>query len=211
MVSPRGGRADSSDAGLAGLAPFCRIYDSLKSFAFAVAQPASLRVSPAAPSPGPPPREGVSRPARRTRLLRSPLRPRRPPRAYPAPAPPLRPHPSAAAPGFAARRQQPRRRQLRHNPGGRVKLGPAALGPRRAAESRAPGTGEAARGAPSEPRAPGTSPASGQARALLPPWAPEEGRPSSPPHAAVSCANRCGFTSAFNFYIWSWGPSSNFH
>ncbi|CAD7689375.1 unnamed protein product [Nyctereutes procyonoides] len=206
-----GGRAHSSDAGLAGLAPFYGILFLIKKLC--VPRRPGLLFSPrlpAAPAPPRPRPRGCPRRARRSRLRRSllgsPLRAPPPPSACPAPAPPLRPHPSAAAPGSAAQKQQRWRRQLRAPPQSRRPgtLGPAALRPRGTAESRARGhRGGCAGGRRPNPATAGAGP---RVISIL-----EDGRAKYPPHSAFLCNNHLGFTSAFNFYSWSCLPSSNFH
>lgn len=121
-VGPRdflgwGGRADSSDAGLAGFASFYCILLLIKKLC--VHRRPSLLFSPSLPEAPAPARHrprGCPGPRAEPGSSEAPSGPRRPPRACPAPAPPLRPHPSAAAPGFAAQKQQRWRLQLRAPP-----------------------------------------------------------------------------------------------
>lgn len=165
-VGPRdflgwGGRADSSDAGLAGFASFYCILLLIKKLC--VHRRPSLLFSPSLPEAPAPARHrprGCPGPRAEPGSSEAPSGPRRPPR--PARLPPL---PFAPTPALLLRASRLKNNSggasssaLRRSPGGRVKLGPAALGPRGAAESRAPGSGEAARGPPSEHRAPQTSP-----------------------------------------------------
>ncbi|XP_053516138.1 basic proline-rich protein-like [Artibeus jamaicensis] len=112
-----GRRADSSDAGLVGFAPFSRLSVLIKQLCVRRRHcPLSSASVPSVPAPAPRPPEGVSGSAHRNPAPPKPPPGRRPPRASPARAPPLRPHPTAAAPDSAARKQQRQRRQLRAPP-----------------------------------------------------------------------------------------------
>lgn len=116
----------SLDVGLDGFASFYCILVLIKKLCVHCRPSPLFSLSlPWVPAPGPQSPEGVSGPSRPNPAPpKAPLG-RRPPRASPAPAPPLCPHPTAAASGFSAQKQQRQRRQLRAPPLPRPRPAPA--------------------------------------------------------------------------------------